>query len=160
MASELAAVALLIAAGLLVWALARARGAARSVDQLDEALRASLAQGRAMAERIATLESLRDAQAKAEQVLETGGSVVREVHKGIARIPFDILEAIPATRDASKRVRDVHDTITDGVYGALSGLNKAVGRELRKGMKLEETPAPPDALPPGSSDSPGKPPPN
>jgi len=95
----------------------------------------ALAAGRHQAERLAGLEKLREAQATAEEVIAAGGSVVRDVHRNIASIPFDVLASIPATRERAKAVRDVHDTITDGFYGALAGLNRAVGRELRKTLK-------------------------
>jgi hypothetical protein len=132
LAGALVAVGLLIAAG---WWLLRL---IRSLKTLDVELQSALAEGKRQAERVAALEAICDAQRTAEHVLETGGSVVREVHRGIANVPFDILEAIPGTSRSAKIVCSVHASITDGVYGALSGLNKAVGRELRKGMKLDE----------------------
>lgn len=132
-------VALLIAIGLLIAVGLRTLKLKQELLRLEADLQRALADGRAQAERLATLENLREAQATAEQVLAAGGSVVREVHKGIAAIPFNILESIPATREPSRLVRGVHDSITDGVYGALSGLNKAVGREIRKGLQEAAT---------------------
>lgn len=107
----------------------------RSLRQLEDALHRAEAAGREQAARIASLEQLRDSQQLAEHVVETGTSLVREVHKGIAGIPFGILEAIPGAREPARAVRGLHDAISEGVYGALSGLNKAVGRELRKGLE-------------------------
>ena len=148
---------LLIAVGLLVVVGRRLVGLQQELQQLDADLQRALADGRHQAERLATLEKMYDAQATAEQVLAAGGSVVREVHKGLAAIPFDVLEAIPSTRAPAKVVREVHDTISDGVYGALSGINKAVGRELRKSLKsLAESKA---GLPPESGEGPVGPPP-
>lgn len=60
-------------------------------------------------------------------------SVVRDSHMAISSIPFEILAAIPATRDTSKVVREVHDTISGGVYGSISAVNKMIGRSLRPG---------------------------
>lgn len=147
---------LLIAIGLLAVVGRRLFALQLDVQQLDADLQRSLADGRHLAERLATVETMRDAQATAEQVLAAGGAVVRDVHKGIAAIPFDVLDAIPSTRGPARVVRDVHDTISDGVYGALSGINKAVGRELRKGLKtLAESKV---GLPPDGSDGPVGPP--
>lgn len=109
----------------------------RSLRQLEDALHRAEAAGREQAARIASLEQLRDSQQLAEHVVETGTSLVREVHKGIAGIPFGILEAIPGAREPARAVRGLHDAISEGVYGALSGLNRAVGRELRKGLELQ-----------------------
>lgn len=124
------------------------------LQRLESDLQRALADGRQQAERLASLERLREAQATAEQMIEAGGTVVRDVHKGIASIPFDVLESIPAARDRARAVRGLHDSITDGVYGALASLNRAVGRELRKGMKpvgeddSQVGPVRPDAPPP------------
>lgn len=147
---------LVIAVGLLAVVGRRLVGLQMELQALDADLQRALADGRHQAERLAALEKLCDAQATAEHVLAAGGSVVREVHKGIAAIPFDVLAAIPATRASSLVVREVHDTISDGVYGALSGINKAVGRGLRKGLKsLAESKA---GLPPDSGEGPVGPP--
>lgn len=71
------------------------------------------------------------ASAVAEGTVEGSTRLVQGVHHGIAAIPFTILEAIPATRDPAKVVRKTHDFIADGVYGAISGANKFLGRVLR-----------------------------
>ena len=127
--------ALLVSIGLLLLVGQRLLKLKTELQQIDADLQRALADGRHQAEQLARLEKLREAQATAEQVIAAGGSVVRDVHKNIASIPFDVLESIPATRDRAKAAREVHDSITDGVYGALAGLNRAVGRELRKGLK-------------------------
>ncbi|MBA4286278.1 MAG: hypothetical protein C0434_12175 [Xanthomonadaceae bacterium] len=127
--------ALLVTIGLLLLVGLRVLKLKAELQQLDADLQRALADGRHQAERLAGLEKLREAQATAEEAIAAGGSVVRDVHRNIASIPFDVLESIPATRERAKAVRDVHDSITDGVYGALAGLNRAVGRELRKTLK-------------------------
>jgi hypothetical protein len=124
--------ALLAAIGLLIGVGLRMVKLKRELLSLDTDLQRALAEGRHQEERLATLENLREAQATAEQVIAAGGSVVREVHKGIAAIPFDILDSIPSTRGSAKVARGMHDSIADGVYSALSGINKTVGREIRK----------------------------
>lgn len=130
-----ALLALLVTIGLLFVVGLKLLKLKQELVSLELDLQQALAAGRQQTERLATLENLREAQATAEQVIATGSSVVREVHRGIAAIPFDILDSIPATRDSSKLVRGVHDSIADGVYGALSGINKAVGREIRKTLQ-------------------------
>lgn len=90
-------------------------------------------------------------------------TVVQTAHRGIAAIPFGILEAIPATRDASRVVRATHDAISGVVYGSIKGVNRGIGlvgqallkasaAEPKKVLPpplpaLEHEPAP-DALPP------------
>jgi len=129
--------ALLAGSGLAGAALWQARAAHARLKALDAALREAEARGATQAQRLATLEALRDTSQLAEHAIATGTAVVKEVHKGIAEIPFSVLEAIPATREGAKVVRGLHDAISDGVYGAIASLNKAVGRELRKGVPLD-----------------------
>ncbi|GAC1622524.1 MAG: hypothetical protein NVS9B10_06590 [Nevskia sp.] len=116
------------AACVLAWRLRR------ELRDIDPDLERAEAEAAEQSRRVAALESLQGVQRAAEGVIETGTSVVREVHRGIASIPFGILETLPGTSGPTKVVRGVHDAISDGVYGALSGLNKAVGRELRRGL--------------------------
>ena len=59
---------------------------------------------------------------------------MRTIHKGIAAIPFGILEAIPVTRHTTKVVRGTHDLISDAVYGSISIVNKTSGKVIRKGI--------------------------
>lgn len=132
----------LAAVGYYAWQLRR------SLRQLEDALHRAEAAGREQAARIASLEQLRDSQQLAEHAVETGTALVREVHKGIAEIPFGILEAIPGAREPVKTVRGIHDAISEGIYGAITGLNKAVGRELRKGLQPPPAPTPAPEKPP------------
>ena len=140
MSSEGLAGLLLIAAALALAAAWRVRKAAHALRALAEDLRRAEVAGQEQAARLAALEALRDSSQLAEHAFATGTAVVKEVHKGIAGIPFSVFEAIPATAGPAKALRGLHDSISDGVYGALAGLNKAVGRELRKGVPLGEVP--------------------
>ena len=74
----------------------------------------------------------------AQEIVETGvegtTAVVKALHKGIADIPFTILEAIPVTRGVTKIVHGTHDSISDLVYGSISLSNKTTGKIIRKGL--------------------------
>ena len=137
MSLEALAALLLIAAGLVSLALWHSKKAARQIKTLEAELHRAEVAGQEQAARIAALETLRDSSQLAEHAIATGTAVVKEVHKGIADIPFSVLEAIAATRAPAKVLRGLHDSISEGVYGALGNLNKAVGRELRKGFEAE-----------------------
>lgn len=140
---------LLTGAGLL-----QQRRTRRELGALDRSLQrvaaAMLEQARAETQR----ESLRQVQRAAEKTVHLGASTVRTLHMGIAAIPFGILEAIPATRDTSRLVREVHDQISDVVYDSITGTNRLFGSLLRRsllprpqdedgGGGKEESPAPP-----------------
>jgi len=63
--------------------------------------------------------------AEMADVVDAGTIGARDVHRAIADIPFGVLDSMAATRAASGRVREVHDRTADGVYGAISAVNKA-----------------------------------
>ena len=162
MSPEALAALLLTALVLSAAALWHSRKAARQLTQLEADLHRAEVAGREQAAQIKALETLRDTQQLTEHAIATGTAVVKEMHKGIADIPFSVFEAIPATRAPAKVLRGLHDSISEGVYGALAGLNKAVGRELRKGTTLPDAVTvksaaikPPDleALPPAAPEA-------
>jgi len=74
----------------------------------------------------------------AESGLSFGTDAVRGIHKGIASIPFNILEAIPVTRDTSRLVRAVHDQTSEAVYGSIKLINRVISRNLRRGLGDEQ----------------------
>lgn len=84
-----------------------------------------------------------------ETVVDGSTATIRSVHHEIANIPFDILEAIPATRDTTKLVRGVHDLTSDGIYGTISTVNRLLGKQLRKGMRVAEPADPGHSEPAG-----------
>ena len=134
---ESLALTLLLTTGALAFALYKARLLAARLAGVDAAIERAIAAAAERDARLKTLEQTLQTQQITEQAVATGTALVREVHKGIAGIPFGVLEAIPATRAPAKALRGLHDSISDGVYGAIAGLNKAVGRELRKGFEAE-----------------------
>jgi hypothetical protein len=133
MLAVLAILSLGVAAGLLVDARQRMRAvqrqqwrneAAASELKLAAAIRSQMAAG----------------QVLAENVVEGGTSTVRAVHHGIAGIPFGILESIPVTRDTTRVVRKIHDTIAYGVYGGISATNKALHQAVRDAASKSKGP--------------------
>ena len=94
---------------------------------------------------------LAEAQRLTEAVVSGGTQTVRAIHRGIAAIPFGILEAIPATRDATRVVRLSHDLISEAVYGGIGLVNRGAGHGMRAGLKAGL----PEPLPAAPPDSPG-----
>lgn len=88
--------------------------------------------------RLENAQRLAAAQFLAEGAVEGGTRVVQVVHHGIAGIPFGILGAIPVTRAPARAARKAHDLIAEGVYGAISAVNRGIGRLLRGSRKIPE----------------------
>lgn len=98
---------------------------------------------------------LLEAQQILEGTIDGTAATVRAIHKGIASIPFGILEAIPVTRHTTKVVRGTHDLISDVVYSSISIANKTSGKAIRKSIgEQKQTPreirtvSPEDTKPP------------
>lgn len=81
-----------------------------------------------------------------ETVIDAGTSAVRAVHMGIAGIPFGILEAVPATRDATRVVRQTHDVIANAVYGSIKGANRIAGVVARSALGTGQNRRPAEPL--------------
>lgn len=107
-------------------------GGVRAALQRAEVRRAEALRLQEAEARLAELQRL------TERGVSGGTEVVRAVHKGIAAIPFGVLERIPATRDTTRVVRQAHDLISDAVYGSIKAVNRGVGAGVRQGLKPRE----------------------
>lgn len=79
---------------------------------------------------------LADVQDKTEHLIHSGTQTIRSIHREIANIPFEILNNLPATRDPSRVVRDVHDLTSDSVYSSITTLNRLMGKRLRRQLRI------------------------
>lgn len=69
----------------------------------------------------------------AETAVEAITQVTQTGHSVIAATTFTALEQFPLTKDVSKTVRGVHDSIVDGVYDSITALNKGISSAIRRG---------------------------
>lgn len=81
---------------------------------------------------------LRSMQRATESTIEETTRTVEDIHHGIASVPFEVLDRIPATRDTSRIVREVHDLTSSTVYDSLRGINRLFGSGLRGGKRDEK----------------------
>lgn len=119
---------LLAASGLAAW---RNRGHKRSSESNLHYIAARQAELVLLAE---NQRQLLEAQEILEGSIDGSTTTVRAIHKGIASIPFGILEAIPVTRNTTQVVRGTHDIISDVIYSGISAANKTSGKAIRKGI--------------------------
>ena len=114
----------------LVVALSFQRQLAQSMDELDQGLKG-------------LSKSIAQEQVRIEQMLEVTTTSVEDMHRAISDVSFDILEAIPRTREAGKRMRNVHDTYAGNLYGGVRVLSKGLGvlreRSKRRGTAIESS---------------------
>lgn len=148
----------IVAAGVATIMLAAAVGRLRVRLAHAQRRRAAALAIRAEAQRLQLAEcKLGDAQRLSEAAVSGGTAAVQAIHKGIAAIPFAILESIPAARDTTRIVRSSHDLISDAVYGTIKAVNSGIGAGLRAGIDTGAkktspgSPAEGDAAP-GASD--------
>lgn len=133
-----------------VGTLIMARAAFALRREVFEAHRAILRAEQVQAEGLRLLrieQQLTQAQQISETAVAVGSGVVRAMHKGIAAIPFSILESIPATRDTTRVVRKTHDLISDAVYDSIGAVNRGIGAALRGNLQ-GALPAKPESPPP------------
>lgn len=143
-----AALLLTIAVGALAWSVQRRLNAEQRQQLRNEAALSELRLATEIRAQIASGQTI------AENVVEGGTSTVRAVHKGIASIPFGILESIPVTRDTTRIVRQIHDAISDSVYGGISATNKALHQAARSAVESSAKTRSTEELPKDSGDEP------
>jgi hypothetical protein len=117
----------------------RSRKAARAIEDHADRLRRSSTLLVELRRRIELQQRLAEAQQLTETAVDVGTRAVRQIHFGIAAIPFGILEAVPATRDTTRVVRQTHDVIANAVYGSIRGANKLAGHATRGALGIRGT---------------------
>lgn len=66
------------------------------------------------------------------QAVQLASAVTRFSHRAIASIPFGVLNAIPATRPASRRVQMIHNDVADAVYAAIDSASGGAAEAASK----------------------------
>jgi hypothetical protein len=74
---------------------------------------------------------LRAAQRFTEGTIDETSRTVEDIHRGIASVPFEVLDRIPATRDTARIVREVHDLTSGTVHDSFRRINRLLGSGLR-----------------------------
>src|SRR5690606_25569141 len=95
--------------GVATWRLQR--GEAQAIEALADQLRRGGALLIELHRRAEQRQRIAETQQLTETAVDIGTQAVRQIHFGIAAIPFGILETVPATRDTTRVVRQAHDVI-------------------------------------------------
>lgn len=132
LASAAAAGLLLVASWFVAQTVARRGAELRELESTIVRTAAARSERRRF---VTTRTAIADAAENAAEAVQLGAATVRVGHGAIAAIPFGVLEAIPAARVGTKRVRAVHDETAGGVYRAISVVSGAVGTIVSRRMK-------------------------
>ncbi len=65
-------------------------------------------------------------------------SRIHEFHRAISDMPFNAMPAVPGVKDSSEGTRNIHDGITDGVYGVIKGIGGALFKQADVALKAAE----------------------
>lgn len=125
-----AAMATAAGGGLLVLML----GERARIRQAGQAVGAAAARYGEAQRMLTQRRRLRAAQRFTEGTVDETSRTVEDIHRGIASVPFEVLDRIPATRDTARIVREVHDLTSGTVYGSIRGINRLLGSGLRNGL--------------------------
>ena len=89
-----------------------------------------------------TLRQLRGLNALVADALEAGVTRTEEIHRGIARYPYAVLERIGPVASPVRVIEFVETTITGSVYWTLRLATRASGALVAQVLERLETRAP------------------
>ncbi|HET7689357.1 MAG TPA: hypothetical protein VFK41_03195 [Nocardioidaceae bacterium] len=81
---------------------------------------------------IAARRVIAEATSTTAGAVQLGTELTQAGHQAVAGVPFGIFEALPATREGSRKVRGVHDDIASAVYGGISAATEGFARLSRR----------------------------
>ena len=81
---------------------------------------------------VSTRTRIAEVATTTSDVVQLGSAITQTGHRAIAAIPFGILGVIPPTREASQRVRAVHDGTADRVYDGIASVVDRISTALRQ----------------------------
>lgn len=69
--------------------------------------------------------------------IDQGSLIMQGGHKVLSEVTFGLLQLFPVTREHAKIVRDTHNLISEGLYGAFRQVSKQVGNNIAASIKAE-----------------------
>ncbi len=130
---------LAISSGLSIAALGQWRTTQREFDHAQRTVRRAAVRVAELVRFAVSHQRMGEIQQLAESSIDGTTALVRAIHRGIAGIPFGILEQIPATRDTTRLVREIHDLTSDGIYSGIAVLNRKIGERARSQIRSPAT---------------------
>ncbi len=73
--------------------------------------------------------------------IDQGSLYLETGHRVVSEVTFGLLQLFPATRGRAQTIRDTHNAISTGIYGAFREINKHIGGSIAEGLKNAPAPA-------------------
>jgi len=67
--------------------------------------------------------------------IDQGSLYLETGHRVVSEVTFGLLQLFPATRGRAQQIKDTHNAISQGIYGAFREINKHVGGSIAEGLK-------------------------
>lgn len=67
--------------------------------------------------------------------IDQGSLYLETGHRVVSEVTFGLLQLFPATRGRAQQIKETHNAISEGIYGAFREINKHVGGTIAEGLK-------------------------
>ena len=67
--------------------------------------------------------------------IDQGSLYLETGHRVVSEVTFGLLQLFPATRGRAQQIKETHNAISQGIYGAFREINKHVGGSIAEGLK-------------------------
>ncbi len=67
--------------------------------------------------------------------IDQGSLIMQGGHKVLSEVTFGLLQLFPVTREHAKIVKDTHNLISEGLYGAFREVSRQVGGNIAEKLK-------------------------
>lgn len=67
--------------------------------------------------------------------IDQGSLYLETGHRVVSEVTFGLLQLFPSTRGHAQRIKETHNAISQGIYGAFREINKHIGGSIADGLK-------------------------
>ncbi len=69
--------------------------------------------------------------------IDQGSLFIETGHRVVSEVTFGLLQLFPTTRGRAHQIRETHNAISQGIYGAFREINRQVGGSIAEGLRKE-----------------------
>jgi len=67
--------------------------------------------------------------------IDQGSLFIETGHRVVSEVTFGLLQLFPTTRGRAYQIRETHNAISQGIYGAFREINRQVGGSIAEGLR-------------------------